>query len=1211
MASAQGPTAQEPVPPYALTPLLFPTLPNDDNADVINPESPAALQQNAQRSIRCSESDGSHLYIGTSDGLVHSFQISSRNASSASSSAAPSHAYTLRHSRAISSNAKPIEKILLLRPFNAAAVLSEGVVSFFSLPNWIPLRSLPSTRAVSTIVLDDEEADHGDGTDAAGMISVCLIRRKNIILGKIGAEGGSDLLWATVKDIPLPAGAIFARRFANTLCIANATEYSLVDLSSGNITQLHLPISQTGESPSAQVRPSIVTVPLRSSSNEQASESPSVDRSASSSVPYKCEFLVTSHSGSITLGVFVKPSGEPVPKLLEWPSHPRSVVFDGKHLISLLRNDTVEIHRPDQDTVERVQVLQLPPGLDPRFLQSVQEPSPSTQRATVEREGGANSVSNDLDIVKISLSQVDSSEAPLLRRASEHTSSSSRSQHQILLCGRNSTSAVQQDPLLSWTVEQLNRGRLRSLQESLDAHRLSRTPQPEVADAMQTSLESSVAYTLLGVELLRRTNFLAAGAVLRHANLDPRLYLALFPWLFQDSQPPNEAILPALVVSSLCKLKCNDSDKLQSIDELVVANLTLNYSPPLDITTDKTIGKLKRDLLWRSEVMLRRLLEAWRVTVAAASGKQGTAMFYAGSLMDEQMLANVNVCVDSAYFQLIAQRRGVNEQDSAPLGDELASFLTSRHACDPSLIERTLKEKQFSSLLAEHFERTGNVEGALSVWTDLIDGKQVDTLTKTFDVPAALSRVATLLNEQSDPSLLSSYGRWLVRKDPEAGIRILTKHTATAVPDVAAKSATQSRAQELEAIQAQKATISELRNIDADAATRYLEVVALSTSKVQDEQMHRELAEALLRRVGNHLKDENYRQKMEAIADEYAQGSYAESFFAHLALASSGSSQDMDRLKLAMLLQGSTVLDHQALLEIVLPLQALSYEKAIILGKLGRDAEALSLLAITLRDANSAEAYCLQDGEVLSPMLATSIAQDHEALRPFAAMLSRTYAQRVKAQAKMHNLSGAQRELSGAQRKEELLKQLLSVYMANGAQETFRIATAHLLNTQALHLDNREVLELVPKDWSIQTLETFLTQSLRRQLHRRREMQMLRNIAKCRSLDVAEDLWARQRAAGGILQDTELDTGSGAGGDFGETEAEAVPSYAEDAKEGDAFNDAAGRELGEEKQPWDSSVERHDATFRKEARIDNVHVGYESPSSAIVHAEVNGVDDLT
>ncbi len=221
---------------------------------------------------------------------------------------------------------------------------------------------------------------------------------------------------------------------------------------------------------------------------------------------------------------------------------------------------------------------------------------------------------------------------------------------------------------------------------------------------------------------------------------------------------------------------------------------------------------------------------------------------------------------------------------------------------------------------------------------------------------------------------------------------------------------------------------------------------------------------------------------MEAVAHDYASGSYAESFFAHLAFASSDSPRDADRLKLAMLLQGSTVLDHQALLDIIAPLNILVYEKAIILGKLGRDAEALSLLAVTLRDANSAEAYCSQDGEVLSPMLATSIAEDHEALRPFAAMLSRTYAQRVKASAKAKATATHQR--SGAQRKEELLKQLLSVYMANGAEEKFRIATAHLLNTQALHLDNREVLELVPKDWPLQTLETFLTQSLRRQLHR-------------------------------------------------------------------------------------------------------------------------------
>ena len=274
MAATQASSSQEPVPPYSLTPLLFPTLPAEDAADHTNPASPAAIQQTSQRAIRCSESDGSFLYVGTSHGLIHSFEISldrPRHASTSKAASPPTPNYTLKSSRSISSHAKPVEKIVLLRPFNAAAVLCEGVVSFFSLPGWSPIRSLPSTRAVSTIVLDDEETEHGFGTDAAGMISICLVRRKNIILAKIGAEGRSDLLWATVKEIPLPGGAIFARRFADTLCIANATEYSLVNLSSGHITSLHLPISQTGESPSAQVRPSIVAIPVRSPSDGEGS----------------------------------------------------------------------------------------------------------------------------------------------------------------------------------------------------------------------------------------------------------------------------------------------------------------------------------------------------------------------------------------------------------------------------------------------------------------------------------------------------------------------------------------------------------------------------------------------------------------------------------------------------------------------------------------------------------------------------------------------------------------------------------------------------------------------------------------------------------------------------------------------------------------------------------------------------------------------------
>jgi hypothetical protein len=1170
---------QEPVPLYALAPLLIPTLGSDEHAESLHHESPDAIQHHAQRSIRCSESDGTHLYIGTSDGQIHSFNIRYRKSATAPGSSQQC-TYSLKSSRSVSNHTKPVEKIVLLRPFRAAAVLCEGVVNFFSTPDWTPIRSLPSTRAVSTIVLDDEEAQSDTGTDAAGMISVCLVRRKNIILAKIGSDGRSDLLWSTIKDVPLPGGAIFARRYADTLCIANATEYSLVNLSSGSITQLHLPISQTGESPSAQVRPSIVAVPVPPSSQRQGSVSPEVGRasSAAASPSANCEFLVTSHSGSITLGVFVKPSGEPAPKLLEWPSHPRSVAFDGKHLVSLLRNDTLELHRIGSDSTNRVQTIQLPPGLDPRFLQPVSHPAaahPSASNPSV-------STISDLDIVKVSLAHVDSSDATLLSRAQEHPHASLPSRCQILLCGRNSTSAVQQDSLLGWTAQQLRRGRIRNLRHSLASYRENADVDATNSTALQSSLEASAAHARLGIELLHRADFAAAANVLRHAHLDPRLILGCFPSLLQEGQALGEAILPALLLPDLEKLKRKEGDGIQSIQDIIVANLTLNYSPPLDVNKDRALSELKQTLLHRSDAMLRRLLEDWRAAAANAAHP------WAGAYMDEHMLANVHNRVDSAYLHLLAQGRGTDNPDAASIKREMAAFLDSNHACEPTVVEKLLKDKGFLLLLARHYESVGNIEGALNILAGLVDGKQGDALEQSIDTSATVSKIADLLSGQQDASLVSEYGRWLVRKDPEAGIRILTAQTAASDSAATSKTPSRSKAQELDAIRLQKATIDELRQIDAEAATKYLEVVALSTSKVQDEQMHRELAAALIRRVAKHLEDGEYRTKMESIEHEYAHGSYAESFFAHLALACSGSSMDVDRLKLSMLLQGSTMLDHGAVLSMIEPLPTLAYERAIVLGKLGRDADALSLLAITLRDANSAEAYCSQDGEVLSPMLAASIAEDHEELRPFAAMLSRTHAQRIKTHAKQEQQAG---RTGAAQRKETLLKELLSVYMANGAHEKFRIATAHLLNTQALHLDSQQVLELVPADWSIQTLETFLTQSLRRQLHRRREVAMLRSIAKCRNLDLAEDLWARQRAMGGVVQDTDL---GGAVDSAGSYDAVQQSSLAEGQVK--AHIDDRDDGLGEKHRS--SGLDTSDR-----AKVEIVHADYSIPTSAVVHAE--------
>jgi hypothetical protein len=70
------------------------------------------------------------------------------------------------------------------------------------------------------------------------------------------------------------------------------------------------------------------------------------------------EFLILSWTGASTLGVFVSGGGDPVRGTLEWPAHPRAVVFDYPYVAALLPNRTVEIHSIESQSI--VQVLPAP-----------------------------------------------------------------------------------------------------------------------------------------------------------------------------------------------------------------------------------------------------------------------------------------------------------------------------------------------------------------------------------------------------------------------------------------------------------------------------------------------------------------------------------------------------------------------------------------------------------------------------------------------------------------------------------------------------------------------------------------------------------------------------------------------------------------------------------------------------------------------------------
>jgi hypothetical protein len=91
--------------------------------------------------------------------------------------------------------------------------------------------------------------------------------------------------------------------------------------------------------------------------------------------------------------------------------------------------------------------------------------------------------------------------------------------------------------------------------------------------------------------------------------------------------------------------------------------------------------------------------------------------------------------------------------------------------------------------------------------------------------------------------------------------------------------------------------------------------------------------------------------------------------------------------------------------------------------------------------------------------------------------------------------------------------------MQASQKDDFHVATTHLLNTQAMHLNTREILATVPAHWSVRTLETFLSRSIRRETHHANEGQIQRATALAQNLETAEMLWSKRRGLGGVIED--------------------------------------------------------------------------------------------
>lgn len=156
----------------------------------------------------------------------------------------------------------------------------------------------------------------------------------------------------------------------------------------------------------------------------------------------------------------------------------------------------------------------------------------------------------------------------------------------------------------------------------------------------------------------------------------------------------------------------------------------------------------------------------------------------------------------------------------------------------------------------------------------------------------------------------------------------------------------------------------------------------------------------------------------------------------------------MQRAKLKKILLSSDHYRIETLLERVQNTELFN-ERAILHGKQGDHMKAIDLLVHKLKNFEAAEQYCLD----------TTAGQDRQS-------------------------------------RQKVFLTLLKVYLVPESRGQFIEHAINILNEHATDLDTHEVLPLLPQDWSIGTIESFLIKSMRRSLHTQRTSRIQHGLAR-------------------------------------------------------------------------------------------------------------------
>ncbi|KZT07025.1 uncharacterized protein LAESUDRAFT_652182 [Laetiporus sulphureus 93-53] len=629
----------------------------------------------------------------------------------------------------------------------------------------------------------------------------------------------------------------------------------------------------------------------------------------------------------------------------------------------------------------------------------------------------------------------------------------------VLVLGSNSVQALLPSTLISQADALLDAHRIEDAVE-LAEQQLKKLQQSATMGDIEED-ELFYVYQRLGLQCLCEVRFDDAGKHLFAGGLDPRVLISYYPDfrgnLFGDMDSVD---MFAGVAEHM--------PREESVDEIIAANLVLNYSPhlPPNTRTAPEAVELLNALKAAARHMLEVYLRHWRKKCMQS---------------DVGYLVNLPaIAVDTVLAELFIVH------DVSP---ELHVLISQPNAIVLSEVEPLLVQHRQFAALCSLYQQQEQDDKLLEAWAKLVDGEWTDG-----GVGDPLSNIFTLLSEKRDRALTQQWGAWLVKRDADRALKLFMSFSSS-------RRVTEDDRMLLEQIQ----------EADPKAGARYLEFLVLQ-KRSNDADLHMQLAMTCVDQLLECVADEQTSKLWRAKASSYAT-SHTDTFLSYFASTTPDTEATRTRIKTVLFLQGSTQYDAQAIRDRLSQHEKLlRLELAIVDGKLGKHQSALTSLVHNLRDTTSAEIYCTLGGEVIPLKTAQSLGERF-ALQPWAALLAPPTSGKTRPGAPpLNRLATVDGDL-----KKSLIKILLEVYMSGG--EEMAEQTARFLNAQAMNLDELSVIALVPPEWPLRVLSTFVARSLRRTLHARHEGLIVKAISAGENLTVTEKAWYPLREAGALIEE--------------------------------------------------------------------------------------------